>query len=144
MLNSISREWLNFWRRSILCTTLYRNPMQASNSVAHLTNFSFEFFYKIFTEDASLRLLYHGAKRSKMTKNSNQRGGGGGSCLKAGPLEANLVIFGRRRRALIFLFESSWKIWKMTPLSCACAVAITLETQKCRKGHLAQLNLTFY
>ena len=38
----------------------------------HLTNFSFEFFYEIFTEDASQRLLYHGAKKSKMTKNSNQ------------------------------------------------------------------------
>ena len=30
-LNSISREWLNFRRRPILCTTLYRNPMQATN-----------------------------------------------------------------------------------------------------------------
>ena len=45
--------------------------------MAHLTNFSFEFFYNIFTEDASLLFLYHGAKKSKMTKNSNQ----GGSCL---------------------------------------------------------------
>ena len=45
--------------------------------MAQLTNFSFEFFYKIFTEDASQPLLYHGAKKSKMTKNSNQ----GGSCL---------------------------------------------------------------
>ena len=42
--------------------------------MAHLTNFSFEFFYKIFTEDASQPLLYHGAKKSKMTKNSNQGG----------------------------------------------------------------------
>ena len=42
--------------------------------MAHLTNFSFEFFYKIFTEDASKPLLYHGAKKSKMTKNSNQGG----------------------------------------------------------------------
>ena len=42
--------------------------------MAYLTNFSFEFFYKIFTEDASLPLLYHGAKKSKMTKNSNQGG----------------------------------------------------------------------
>ena len=39
--------------------------------MAHLTNFSFEFVYEIFTEDASLRLLYHGAKKSKMTKNPN-------------------------------------------------------------------------
>ena len=44
--------------------------------MAHLTNFSFEFFYKIFAEDASQPLLYHGAKKSKMTKNSNQGGGG--------------------------------------------------------------------
>ena len=42
--------------------------------MAHLTNFSFEFFYEIFTEDASLLFLYHGAKKSKMTKNSNQGG----------------------------------------------------------------------
>ena len=41
---------------------------------AHLTNFSFEFIHAIFTEDASLLCLYHGAKKSKMTKNSNQAG----------------------------------------------------------------------
>ena len=45
--------------------------------MAHLTNFSFEFFYKIFTEDASLFSLYDDVKKSKMTKNSNQEGGGG-------------------------------------------------------------------
>ena len=45
--------------------------------MAHLTiNLSFEFCYEIFTEDASQFVLYHGAKKSKMTKNSNQ----GGSC----------------------------------------------------------------
>ena len=42
--------------------------------MALLTNFSFEVFYEIFTEDASLLLLYHGAKNSKMTKNSNPEG----------------------------------------------------------------------
>ena len=42
--------------------------------MAHLTNFSFEFFNEIFTEDASRRLLYHGAKKSKMTKNPIQGG----------------------------------------------------------------------
>ena len=41
-----------------------------------VSNFSFELFYEIFTEDTSLLLLYHGAKKSKMTKNSNQGGGG--------------------------------------------------------------------
>ena len=34
-----------------------------TTSVAHLTNSSIEFFYEIFTEDASLLLLYHGAKK---------------------------------------------------------------------------------
>ena len=34
-----------------------------ATSVAHLTNFSFELFYEIFTEDASLLCLYHGAKK---------------------------------------------------------------------------------
>ena len=43
-----------------------------ATSVAQLTNFSFEFFYESFTGDASLSLLRHGAKKSKMTKNSNQ------------------------------------------------------------------------
>ena len=44
-LNSILRERLNFWRRPVLCTTLYRNPKyKRATSVAHLTNFSFELF----------------------------------------------------------------------------------------------------
>ena len=42
--------------------------------MAHLTNVFFEFFYKIFTEDGSVLCLYHGAKKSKMTKNPNQGG----------------------------------------------------------------------
>ena len=54
--------------------------------MAHLTNFSFEFVYEIFTEDASLCLLYHSAKKSKMTKNSNQVG----SCLKIGHFQPRL------------------------------------------------------
>ena len=32
---------------------------------------------------------------------------------------------------------------KNDAILCACAVVITLETQKCRKGHLAPSNLTF-
>ena len=48
------------------------------------------------------------------------------------PPQAILVIFGRR--ALIFFcLKALEKKWKMTPLLCACAVVITLETQKCRK-----------
>ena len=74
-LNSILRERLNFRRRPILCTTLYRNPMQGSNFSSAFDQIFFEFLYKIFTKDASLFCLYHGAKKSKMTKNSNQGGG---------------------------------------------------------------------
>ena len=44
--------------------------------MAHLTYFSFEFFLEIFTEDVSELLLYHGAKKSKMSKNPIQGGGG--------------------------------------------------------------------
>ena len=51
-----------------------------ATSVAHLTNFSFEFFYEIFTEDASLRLLYHGAKKVKNDQKPKSRGE---SCLKS-------------------------------------------------------------
>ena len=52
--------------------------------------------------------------------------------LRQDPLEAILVIFGHR--ALIFFcLKALWKIWKMKPLLCACAVVITLKTQKCRK-----------
>ena len=39
-------------------------------------DFQQQLFYEIFTEDASQLFLYHGAKKSKMTKNSNQGGGG--------------------------------------------------------------------
>ena len=108
--SSISPARLNFRRRPILCTSLYRNrrlkkPLRGLNvshqlpvfvwysesyletsckrapSVAHLTNFSFEFVFETFmiTEDASQRLLYHGAKKSKWPKTQIK----GGSCLNS-------------------------------------------------------------
>ena len=64
---------------------------------------------------------------------------------KAGPppLEAILVIFGRR--ALIFFcLKGLGKKWKMTPLLCACAVVITLETQKCRKRAPRSVEFNFF
>ena len=71
--------------------------------MAHLTDFSFEFFYKIFTEDASRPLLYHGAKKSKMAKNSNQEGWG--SCSRQDPpLELSFWSF------LTFLYHGIEKI----------------------------------
>ena len=69
------------------------------------------------------------------------------SLLKAGPppppLEAILVIFGRR--ALIFFcLKALGKKWKMTPLLCACAVVITLETQKCQKRAPRSVEFNFF
>ena len=53
------------------------------------------------------------------------------------------VIFGRR--ALIFFcLKALGKKWKMTPLLCACAVVITLETQKCRKRAPRSVELNFF
>ena len=69
---------MKFRRLPILCTTLYRNPMQVSNVGGTFDQLFLSLFYEIFTEDASLLLIYHGAKKSNMTTNSNQ----GGSCLK--------------------------------------------------------------
>ena len=62
--------------------------------------------------------------------------------IKAGPLEAILVIFGCR--ALFFYLKAIGKIWKMTPLLCACAVVITLETQKCRKWAPRYVEFNFF
>ena len=119
---------------AVLCTTLCKR----ATSVAHLTNFSFEFFfYEIFTEDASLSLRYRSAKKSKMTKNSNQ----------GGVLEAILVIFVRRALIFFFFLKALGKKWKMTPILCACTVVITLDwlgdAKNVAKGHLAPSNLTF-
>ena len=65
-----------------MCTTCIETLCKQATSVAHLTDFSFELFHETFTEGASLLFLYHGAKKSKITKNSNQRRGGG-SCLNS-------------------------------------------------------------
>ena len=57
---------------AVLCKTLYRNPMQASNFGGIFDQLFLCIFYEIFIEDASLLLLYHGARKSKMTKNPNR------------------------------------------------------------------------
>ena len=78
LFNKITLPNSSVWRKCGWGQLCIETLCKRATSVAHLTNFSFEFFCKIFTEDASRPLLYHGAKKSKMTKNSNQ---GGGSCL---------------------------------------------------------------
>ena len=64
---------------------------------------------------------------------------------KAGPLplEALLVIFGRKD-VIFYCLKALRKIWKMTPLLCACAVVITLETQKCRKRAPLSVEFNFF
>ena len=52
-----------------------------ATSVVPLTNFSFEFFIEIFTADASLHFLYHGAKKSFCE--NDQKLKTRGSCLKS-------------------------------------------------------------
>ena len=53
------RARLNFRRRPILCTTLYRNFTQASNFGGTFNELLFWNFYEIFTEDAPLHLVYY-------------------------------------------------------------------------------------
>ena len=78
--NNMLKKCANFHKGSLSGKKVKFNIPSAIElseiSVAHLTNVSFEFFYKIFTEDTSLLRLYHGAKKSKLTKNlnSNQEG----------------------------------------------------------------------
>ena len=52
------------------------SPCMWATSVAHLTNFSFEFFYEIFTEDACQHLIYHCAKSQKWPKAQIKAGRG--------------------------------------------------------------------
>ena len=55
--------------------TLYSYTSEHATSVAHLTNFSFDFFMQ-FLHKAPLYLFYTMVQESKkMTKNSNQGGG---------------------------------------------------------------------
>ena len=53
-----------------------------ATSVAHFDQLFLCIFYEIFTESVSLLFLYHGAKKSKMTKKLKPRG----SCLLHRPL----------------------------------------------------------
>ena len=55
-------------------------------------------------------------------------------------VKSNLVI-----NPLVFVvwLKALEKIWNITPLLCACAVVITLETQKCRKGAPRFIELFF-
>ena len=63
-LDTISRARLKTFGDGRFCVQLCIETLcKRATLVAHLTNFFFEFFYEIFTEDASLPRLYHGAKK---------------------------------------------------------------------------------
>ena len=74
--------------------------------MAHLTNFSFEYFYENFTEDASLVILHHGAKKSKMTINSNQGGPPRFPVSMLSP-ETQLILQDTRASSVIMVVENS-------------------------------------
>ena len=73
-LNSILRARLNFRRRPIVCTALYRNPMQASNFGGAFDQLFLWIclwnFHKRCLSTSSIPCC----KKVKMTKNSNQGG----------------------------------------------------------------------
>ena len=75
-LNSISRARLNFLRRPFLCTTLYRNLMQAGNFAGTFDQLFLWMLLWNFHRRCLSPSSIPWCKKSKMTKNSNQGGGG--------------------------------------------------------------------
>ena len=71
-LNSISQARLNFQRRPILCTTLYRNLMQSCNFGGTFDQLFFCMFLWNFYRRCPSTSSILWCKKSKMTKNSNQ------------------------------------------------------------------------
>ena len=72
-----------------------------ASSMVHLTNLSSDFYW--FPQKIALTYFILWCKNVK----NYQKHQGRGPDLRQDPVEAILVIFGHR--ALIFLFESSWK-----------------------------------
>ena len=113
--------------------------MQASNFGSALTNFSFEFFYEIFTEDASQHLLYHGTKKSKMTKNSNQ----GGPALKSKKNQSTFPLC--RTHSVMCLFESKPVCFFSFFVPCAAreVVGVGMEVDDTPEKNLKSLEMTY-
>ena len=72
--DSPSDKKVKFNLPSVIELSKTANLMQASNFGGTFGQLFLCIFYEIFTEDASLLFLYHGAKKSKMTKSWSQRG----------------------------------------------------------------------
>ena len=76
-LNSISRAPLNFRRRPFCVQLCIETSCKRATSVAHLTNFSFEFFMK-FSQKMPLHLFYIRVQKSQKWPKAQIKG----SCIK--------------------------------------------------------------
>ena len=72
----ISRARLNFRRRPILCTTLYRNPMQASNFGGAFDQLLLHLFVE-FSQKMPLYFFYTMVQTSQKWPKTQIKGGGG-------------------------------------------------------------------
>ena len=98
-LNSISRARLNFRRLPILCTTLYRNPTQASNFGSAFD----QHFLRNFLWNFHRRSLYSCSIPWCKNVENDQKLKSRGSCLK--------TIFGKlfcESRTFRFVFRGQW------------------------------------
>ena len=107
--NLISWVRLSFRRRPILCTALFRNPIQASHFGRSIDQLFLWTFYAILTQNAP-PFFYTMVQRSLKWPKTPIKGS-----YRTPFSEANLVIFGRR--ALIFF------VWKYEKLHHFCAHA---------------------
>ena len=101
--------------------------------MAHLTNFSFEFSYENFTEDASQRFIYHGAK----TKKNDQKLKSRGSCLKHifffhFILEAQPTVDKRVNYGVLWLcgYLYSAHVWLTFQRHCTAIVLVPTQSSK--------------
>ena len=74
-LNSISRVRLNFRRRPILCTTLYRNQMQASNFGGAFDQLFLWIFFMKFSQKMPLNVFYTMVQKSQKWPKTQIKGG---------------------------------------------------------------------
>ena len=112
-LNSISRERLNFRRRPFLCTTLYRNLTQLR---WHIWPTFPWIFYEIFTEDASLLVLY-----CKRVKDDQKR--------KGGPALIHALAMTSQTSKIYTFMGPQWMVRK---LSCTEWAALLQKAQSLR------------
>ena len=73
-VNSISRARLSLWRRPILCTTLYRNLMQASKFGGTFDQLFLRIFFMKFSQKMPLYCFYDGAKTVRNDQKLKSRG----------------------------------------------------------------------